>query len=266
MPLIQGKSKKAFSENVKTEMEHGHPQKQALAIAYSVMRKAGHKMSDGGECMACGGKACKYAKGGEVGVHEQAFEESYPGESKAGQHARSMDINKASKEKAKNEHYQVLGQMRSMPSPKLKGLGEGGKVYSIGPMKDTRQPSKRALEAYAGGGAVDPTIGSSLGNSASNFFEKMKHAKGGIVKDMGKTPYRSKEELMSERLPGSRSRQLMGEHEVESEMNIDHLAEGGEVDDELMEACADEFLKAVESKNKKEMLEALKAIIESCKG
>lgn len=40
MPLKAGKSKKAFSSNVKTEMAAGKPQKQAVAIAYS---KAGEK-------------------------------------------------------------------------------------------------------------------------------------------------------------------------------------------------------------------------------
>lgn len=40
MPLKKSKSKKAFSENVKAEMAAGKPQKQAVAIAYSVKRKA----------------------------------------------------------------------------------------------------------------------------------------------------------------------------------------------------------------------------------
>lgn len=40
MPLKKSASKKAFSENVKTEMAHGKPQKQALAIAYATQRKA----------------------------------------------------------------------------------------------------------------------------------------------------------------------------------------------------------------------------------
>lgn len=40
MPLIKSKSKKAFKQNVRTEMRAGEPRKQALAIAYSVKRKA----------------------------------------------------------------------------------------------------------------------------------------------------------------------------------------------------------------------------------
>ena len=43
MPLKSGKSRKAFSANVKTEMAAGKPQKQAVAIAYAVKRRGKKK-------------------------------------------------------------------------------------------------------------------------------------------------------------------------------------------------------------------------------
>jgi hypothetical protein len=44
MPLKKSKSKKTVQENIRTEIEHGKPQKQAVAIALDVARKAGAKI------------------------------------------------------------------------------------------------------------------------------------------------------------------------------------------------------------------------------
>ena len=43
MPLVKSASPAAFRKNVKTEMAHGKPQKQAVAIAYSTQRATAKK-------------------------------------------------------------------------------------------------------------------------------------------------------------------------------------------------------------------------------
>lgn len=43
MPLKTGKSRSAFSDNVRELMHSGRPQKQAVAIAYAVKRRSKRK-------------------------------------------------------------------------------------------------------------------------------------------------------------------------------------------------------------------------------
>lgn len=43
MPLNKSKSKQAFRDNIRAEVKAGKPVKQAVAIAYSVKRKARKK-------------------------------------------------------------------------------------------------------------------------------------------------------------------------------------------------------------------------------
>jgi hypothetical protein len=43
MPLKSGKSKKVVSDNIRTEISAGKPQKQAVAIALSTARKKSAK-------------------------------------------------------------------------------------------------------------------------------------------------------------------------------------------------------------------------------
>lgn len=47
MPLNKSGSKKAVSQNIKTEMAAGKPQKQAVAIALSVQRRGKGKKRRG---------------------------------------------------------------------------------------------------------------------------------------------------------------------------------------------------------------------------
>ena len=45
MPLKHSAAEKAFVQNIKTEIAHGKPPKQAAAIAYSVQKEAARKQA-----------------------------------------------------------------------------------------------------------------------------------------------------------------------------------------------------------------------------
>lgn len=49
MPLKKGTSQKTISKNIKTEMDYGRPQKQAVAISLNVARKSGAKIPKKGK-------------------------------------------------------------------------------------------------------------------------------------------------------------------------------------------------------------------------
>lgn len=69
MPLIHSRSKKAFSENVRREMHAGKPQKQALAISYSVQRKAKKKAAGGS--VESGSRDMNMAEGGSISASNE---------------------------------------------------------------------------------------------------------------------------------------------------------------------------------------------------
>ncbi|AAR89292.1 gp02 [Burkholderia phage Bcep43] len=50
MPLIEGKSDKSRSENIRTEIEAGKDPKQAAAIGYAVQRRAQHGTDFARDC------------------------------------------------------------------------------------------------------------------------------------------------------------------------------------------------------------------------
>lgn len=44
MPLYKGANRKTIGKNIKLEMEHGKPEKQAVAISLNEARKSGAKI------------------------------------------------------------------------------------------------------------------------------------------------------------------------------------------------------------------------------
>ncbi len=130
MPLLKSKSKKAFGKNVETEMHAGKPQKQALAIAYSMKRKS--KKASGG-MVKSGDPEMDYSKGGSVdernlpqeGVHTDIQK----GKSLAGNMAR--DESKRYPELAKNLHRMKLDELQKMKGPHG-NYAEGGEVEEDG--------------------------------------------------------------------------------------------------------------------------------------
>ena len=151
MPLSSGKSEKVFSQNVSTEMHHGKPQKQALAIAYAMKRRAQHKAGGGEMCahgkMMChmchggeyayGGKASeKYESPDEMGVHKSTMPEGkyFRGISKAGeqyQDSREDEGHHRIKglEEVKAQHRQKLGEIKQLSHKDRSNFSEGGAVH-----------------------------------------------------------------------------------------------------------------------------------------
>lgn len=143
MPLIKGKSEKAFKENIKTEMSHDKPQKQALAIAYAVKRKAQHKAKGGkiDEKLREKVQEMKMRRGPQKGVNTMldsrskygainAIKEASRGESGEYGHLSSEDRERLitrNKNFLKKKHEKILSESKEI-NPDLKGLAHGGPV------------------------------------------------------------------------------------------------------------------------------------------
>lgn len=158
MPLVHKKTPAAFKRNIEIEMEHGKPQKQAVAIAYHVKDEAQHhKMAAGGcvgpECRGCASANC-YAEGGsidsptkrsnhEVGINRSSLRS--PGTSEAGSTLHpAFSFNKDIEgHAAKREHKNTLHEMKSMKKPNL--YAEGGSVNSWTKREDHERGVHREL-------------------------------------------------------------------------------------------------------------------------
>ena len=121
MPLNKGKSKQAFSQNVKTEMDAGKPQKQSLAIAYAMKRKA-KKMAKGGGVEAAHEEDSRM-------LNQHGDDETGPEHGGEGFHGESYEGNPGD---ATDNHYQTPEHEEDMVTRIMtkmaKSYSKGGRV------------------------------------------------------------------------------------------------------------------------------------------
>jgi hypothetical protein len=159
MPLIHGKSKKAFGDNVSKEMHEGKPQAQALAIAYNTKRKA-QKMANGG--MA--GSHQSPGMGHTINIHVTPQAEYDPTES-PGPKGNSMAMHES--DKGLNQHgadetgpmgatSEHMGErMVSDPQDEMGDQTDAHEMDMVDRIMAKREmPSRETAGAYSRGGMV----------------------------------------------------------------------------------------------------------------
>lgn len=225
MPLIHSKKPKAFKENIRREIHAGKPQKQAVAIAYSVKRDAEHKkhMDEGGEL--------KKHDAMERGVNRAVVEKGGMSE------ARPLGPHPDYMEKSKNQHRQTLSDLKSMHKPKL--YAEGGRVGDNKHRADFEKGVHPAKDDDSG----ESHVGDWAREGDLNGAKWRHQAKLTQMKEMPKP------KLMAE---GG---------EVES----GEIEDGEpQMDEELHHAIGGELMDALERKDKKGIMSALTAAIMEC--
>jgi hypothetical protein len=257
MPLIHSKKPKAFSENIRREIHAGKPQKQAVAIAYSVKREAekrehkAHGGCIGSECTGCSDPAC-YAEGGAVdsytkrgdnekGVHagdtEAGSSKKAAGMSMAGVFARNAE-DPRSKKLAVGEHHKVLGEMKLMPKPKL--YASGGEVKGI------NKPSAQGKGISEAGAKLNPAF--SVGGKKWDT----ENAKDEHRKTLSEMKSMKKPNLYAE---GGEVHNTPEHPDAEQDKEL--------IDDELHNHMGEELMAAFDAKDKKRMMESIEAIVMS---
>jgi hypothetical protein len=126
MALIHSKKPKAFQENIRSEIHAGKPQKQAVAIAYSVKRKAEkHKYASGG-CAGAGCPGPHFDDGGEVKTKNQNAGSNNSATNEAGVASASDIWNNV--KGALGGGNEAQAAPRPHPDP---GMAKGGEVKSL---------------------------------------------------------------------------------------------------------------------------------------
>jgi len=136
MPLEKGSSKEAISKNIATEMQHGKPQKQAVAIA---MREAGApKPAKDAAGPAHDPKSGQFTSGG--GSSSKAAERGYERTITSSQKDAMMADVQSKMEAAKNEHARGRLHTDDLAKETASLNKEMQRLKNIQPTKD-QQPT-----------------------------------------------------------------------------------------------------------------------------
>lgn len=138
-----------------------------LAMAYAMKKKSAH-MCHGGDCS----HSSHYAKGGETGVNKTI---GIRGRSEAGSKlipAFSVFGKEHDIENSKEEHRKTLGELKSMPKPKL--MAEGGNSSDEGPAIDPEKV-KQFQKGFNSGDV-------SISDAINNAKQALGMADGGMMK------------------------------------------------------------------------------------
>jgi len=165
-----------------------------------------------------------------------------------------MSLAKAYSKMKKTGHKMAMGGECTACGGGMCKYADGGEVKGVHKtyFDDARLPADKDEREKAGYDKRD------LGESRAGVHAKA--IETGEYANEYKTHNRKQQESAVEE-----HHKVLGEMKAMPKPKLEGLAEGGEVgedgDHELMDQCCGEFIKAIESKNKKEILESLKAII-----
>jgi hypothetical protein len=243
MPLFKGKSKKTFGKNVATEMDAGKPQKQALAIAYAMKKKArkayGGEM--GGESDKWGSEAVRdkkmMAEGGPVDPIPDSRLQSKAHQCEMCGHVASNEEHESDRHDSAGEPMMAEGGEPSI-AKESKNM-HGGFTEDMGPTGPTGYKNRNKSSDMSGGQRRGPEGYPRYQESAQN--EKGVHTPvSGVTQFSGgkgtsRAGKYTKETYAGKPLFSGKDHPAKKEHErVLSEMRSDkqdrrNLAEGGSV-------------------------------------
>lgn len=242
-----------------------------------------------------------YAEGGEVGVHHKSRNSSGAGTSEAGhqlrvypnedKHRLSGQWHGEAKDKAKEEHRRVLGEMKSMPKPHGH-YAEGGAVDSWTKREDNEKGVHHTMGAAKHSRAGHFVRSDNSYTEEQDKGESMHSAKREHHKVLGEMRSMKKPKLyaeggevddyLSKRIADNKKALDLSDSSSSPEgkqiaLNADadskSYAEGGEIADgepemeeELKHAMGGELMDALERKDRHGIMSALEAIVLSCRG